>query len=46
VPEAGLSVKGQIKGQLSIEDIEEEFDRETGEIYEQKNLLDYRRKEG
>lgn len=38
--------KGQIKGQLSIEDVEEEFDRETGEIYEQKNLIDYRRKEG
>lgn len=38
--------KGQIKGQLSIEDVEEEFDRETGEIYEQKSLLDYRRKEG
>lgn len=38
--------KGQIKGQLSIEDMEEEFDRETGEIYEQKDLLAYRRKEG
>ena len=38
--------KGQIKGQLSIEDVEEEFDRETGEIYEKKNLIDYRRKEG
>ena len=37
--------KGQIKGQLSIDDLED-FDPETGEIYEQKNLLDYRRKEG
>ena len=36
---------GQIKGQLSLEDMED-FDAETGEIYEQKSLLDYRRKEG
>ena len=37
--------KGQIKGQLSIDDLED-FDPETGEIYEKENLLNYRRKEG
>ena len=37
--------KGQIKGQLSLDDVED-FDPETGEIYEKENLLNYRRKEG
>lgn len=37
--------KGQIKGQLSLDDLED-FDPETGEIYEKENLLNYRRKEG
>ncbi len=38
--------KGQIKGQLSLDDLEEDFDPETGEIYNAQTRFNNRRKEG
>ena len=40
---------GQIKGQLSLDDLDEDyedFDPETGEILEEKTVREFKRKEG